>query len=43
VNHTVDIRVRFEDLVKVFLFSDVDMEEFRPLAANELDTVDRLV
>jgi len=41
--HAVDIRMRLEDLVKVLLFPDVDMEELRPLAADELDAVDCLL
>lgn len=40
--HTVNVRVRLEDLVKVLLLSNVDMNEFRALATNELDAIDSL-
>lgn len=40
VNHTINVRVLLEDLVKTSFLSDVDIVELRPLAANELDAVD---
>lgn len=40
--HAVDIRMCLEDLVKVLLFPDVDIEVVRPLATDELDTIDDL-
>ena len=40
MDYTVNVWMGLEDLVKVLLFSDVDMEELRALAANELDAID---
>lgn len=40
VNHTVDIRVRFEDLIQSARDGDVHIVEARPLAADELDAID---
>lgn len=40
--HTVDIRMCLEDLVKVLLFPDIDLEELRLLARDELDAFDGL-
>ena len=40
VDHAVNVWVSVEDLVEVFFFSDVDIEEFRSLATNKLDTID---
>jgi len=38
--NTVNVWMRLEDLVKVLLFPDVNVEVFRPLAADELDAID---
>lgn len=40
MDHTVNVWMRLEDLVEVLLFPDIDMKEFGPLAADELDTID---
>lgn len=40
MDHAVNVWMRLEYFVEIFLFSDVDLEEFRSLPANELDTVE---
>ena len=40
MDHAVNVWMRLEYFVEVFLFSDVDLEKFRSLSANELDTVE---
>lgn len=42
MDHVVNVWMRLEDLVEVLLFSDIDLKEFRALAADELDTIDGL-
>lgn len=39
MNNTVNIWMSLEDLVKVLLFSNVDIEEFGSLATDELDAI----
>jgi len=43
VDHTVDIRVRFEDLIQGGSLGDVHIVKSRTLAANEFDTIHGLV
>lgn len=40
MDHAVNVWVCLEDCVEVVLFSDIDMEEFGSLSADELDTID---
>ena len=40
MNHAVNVWMCLEDLVEVVLLADIDIEEFRPLATDELDTID---
>ena len=40
MNDAVNVRMRLEDSVEVVLFFDIDIEEFRPLPADELDAID---
>lgn len=40
VDHTVNIRMRLEDLIKVLLFPDIDMVELRSLARDKLNSID---
>ena len=40
MDHAVDVWMRLEYCVEIFLFSDVDLEEFRPLSADELDAIE---
>lgn len=39
MNNTVDIRMRFEDLLECWLIGDIDLVEDGPLAAQQLDAV----
>ena len=41
VDDAVNIRMRLEDLVEVLLFPDVDIVEFRSLARDKLDSINR--
>ena len=43
MNHTVDVRVGFEDRVKILLLANVHLEEIWSLAADELDTIERFL
>jgi hypothetical protein len=43
MDHTVDIRVRFEDLIQGASHGDVHIVEGRTLAADEFDTIDGFV
>lgn len=38
MDHAVNVWMRLKDFVEVLLFSDVDMKEFGPFSADELDT-----
>lgn len=40
MNDAVNVWMRLEDSVEVVLFFDIDIVEFRPLPADELDTID---
>ena len=40
VDDAVNIWMRLEDLVKVVLFPDIDVEEVGALPADELDSID---
>lgn len=40
VDHAVNVRMRVKDLVEVVFFPDVDLKEFGPLAADELNAID---
>lgn len=40
VYHAVNVWMRVEDPVEVFLFPHIDLKEIRPLAADELDAID---
>ena len=42
MDHAVNVWMRLEYFVEIFLFSHVDLEEFRSLSADELDTVESL-
>ena len=39
MNDAVNVWMRLEDFVEVFLFSDVNLEEFGSLSADEFDTI----
>ena len=38
--NTVNVWMRLEDFVEVFLFSDVDVKEVGSLSTNEFDSID---
>lgn len=38
--HAVNVWMRLEDLVKVLLFPDINVEILRPLAADKLNAID---
>ena len=40
MDDAVNIRMRLKDFVEIVLFFDIDMEEFGPLPADELDAID---
>ena len=40
MDHTVNIRMRLEDLVEVLLFPNVDIVELRSLARDKLNSID---
>ena len=42
MNHTVYVWMRLEDLVKVLLFSDINIEELWSSPADELNAIDGL-
>lgn len=43
MNHAIDIRMRFEDLVEVLLLSNIDIVELGSLAADEFNAIDDLL
>lgn len=43
MNHTVDVRVRFEDLIQGARHGDVHIVETRTLAADEFDAINGFV
>ena len=40
MDDAVNVRMRVKDLIEVVFSPDVDLKEFGPLAADELDAID---